>query len=194
MTTNPLEKLDKWLVEERSEGNQFAHGAVLGTQGEDGMPHTRMLGVSFNSQKMPKFHTSPVSRKVRDISLSNTASLTFAFQQNMRSASLEGLLKPLSDEELDADWTKLETEFRKNYLVFGCRSGSKIQSLQELRIQQDRLPNLAEQSRPSSFVGYSFQTIKRISFYSVAKKDFALCEVYEFDPIAHKWDYSIRVP
>jgi pyridoxamine 5'-phosphate oxidase len=191
---NPLEKLDGWLIEERSEGNQFAHGAVLGTLGEDGMPHTRMLGVSFDSQKIPKFHTSPVSRKVRDISLSNTASLTFAFQHKMRSVSLEGFLNPLSDEELDADWKKLETEFRKNYLVFGYQSGAKIKSLQELRIQQDRVPSAAEENRPSSFIGYSFKIIKRISFYSVAKKDFALCEVYKFDLIARSWDYSIRVP
>jgi pyridoxine/pyridoxamine 5'-phosphate oxidase len=55
MTINPLEKLGEWLTEERSSGNSFAHGAVLGTQGEDGMPHTRMLSVSFDSQKKPKF-------------------------------------------------------------------------------------------------------------------------------------------
>jgi hypothetical protein len=32
MTINPLEKLDMWLLEERSRRNPFAHGAVLGTQ------------------------------------------------------------------------------------------------------------------------------------------------------------------
>jgi pyridoxamine 5'-phosphate oxidase len=95
MTINPLEKLGEWLAQERSLGNLFAHGAVLGTQGEDGMPHTRMLGVSFDRQKKPRFYTSPVSRKVRDISLHNKASLTFAFQQRMRSVSLEGFLEQL---------------------------------------------------------------------------------------------------
>jgi pyridoxamine 5'-phosphate oxidase len=84
---NPIEKLEMWLTEERSRGNFFSHGAVLGTQGEDGMPHTRMLGVSFTDRQMPKFHTSPTSRKVQDINLRNTASLTFAFQQTIRSIS-----------------------------------------------------------------------------------------------------------
>lgn len=158
------------------------------------MPHTRMLGVSFDSQKMPKFHTSPVSRKVRDISLRNTASLTFAFQQKMRSVSLEGFLEPLSDEELSDDWKTLETEFRRNYLVFGHQSGMKIDSLQKLHFQQDQLPNAAEESRPLSFIGYIFKIIQRISFYSVAAKDFACYEVYEFNSVTQCWIYSLRVP
>jgi pyridoxamine 5'-phosphate oxidase len=194
MTINPLEKLDMWLLEERSRGNSFAHGAVLGTQGEDRMPHTRMLGVSFNDQKIPKFHTSPVSRKVQDINLCNLVSLTFAFQQTMRSVSLEGLLEPLTDEELDADWNKLDREFRRNYLVFGHRSGLKIDTLQELQIQQDRLPITAEEHRPVSFIGYTFQLIQRICFYSVTVKDFANCELYEFNPVTQNWICSLRVP
>jgi hypothetical protein len=32
MTINPLEKLGEWLAQERSLGNLFAHGAVLGTE------------------------------------------------------------------------------------------------------------------------------------------------------------------
>jgi pyridoxamine 5'-phosphate oxidase len=194
MMVNPLDKLGEWVAEERSFGNSFAHGAVLGTQGEDGMPHTRMLGVSFDSQKKPKFHTSPVSRKVRDISIRNTASLTFAFQQKMRSVSLEGFLEPLSDEELRADWKTLEIEFRRNYLVFGHQSGIKIDSLQELYFQQDRLKSASEENRPLSFIGYTFKIIQRICFYSVSAKDFAHCEVYEFNPITQGWNYSLRVP
>jgi pyridoxamine 5'-phosphate oxidase len=194
MTINPLEQLDRWLTEERSLGNPFAHGAVLGTQGEDGMPHTRMLGVSFDRQKIPKFHTSPVSRKVQDINLCNSASLTFAFQQTMRSVSLEGLLEPLPDRELDADWNKLDREFRRNYLGFGDRSGTKIADLQELRIQQDRLPRNAEEHRPVSFIGYTFKLIQRICFYSVAIQDFANCELYEFNPVTQSWISSLRVP
>jgi pyridoxine/pyridoxamine 5'-phosphate oxidase len=194
MTIDPLEKLGEWLAEERALGNPFAHGAVLGTQGEDEMPHTRMLGVSFDNQKKPKFYTSPMSRKVRDIDLCNKASLTFAFQQRMRSISLDGLLEYLSDEELISDWKTLEPEFRRNYLVFGHQSGAKIDSLQELHLQQAQLLNTAAEDRPLSFVGYAFKMIQRISFYSVAEKDFARHEVYEFDPVTQCWSYSLRVP
>jgi pyridoxine/pyridoxamine 5'-phosphate oxidase len=194
MTINPLEKLGEWLAQERAFGNPFAHGAVLGTQGEDEMPHTRMLGVSFDRQNNPKFHTSPVSRKVRDINFRNTASLTFSFQQRMRSISLEGFLEPLSDEELISDWKTLEPEFRRNYLVFGHQSGMKIDSLQELYFQQTQLLNAAEENRPISFVGYVFKIIQRISFYSVTEKSFASYEVYEFNQVTQCWSYSLRVP
>jgi pyridoxine/pyridoxamine 5'-phosphate oxidase len=194
MAIDPLEKLGEWLAEERALGNPFAHGAVLGTQGEDKMPHTRMLGVSFDRQKKLKFHTSPTSRKVRDISLCNNASLTFSFQQRMRSISLDGLLEQLSDEELVADWKTLEPEFRKKYLVFGHQSGTTIDSLEELHLQQSLLLYAAEENRPLSFIGYVFSTIQRISFYSVTEDDFAHYEVYEFNPITQYWDYSLRVP
>jgi pyridoxamine 5'-phosphate oxidase len=191
---NPLERLGDWITVERSNNNLFAHGAVLGTQGVDGMPHTRMLGVSFDSRQMPKFHTSPRSRKVGDIHCCNRASLTFAFQQSMRSISLEGLLEPLSEEELNADWQILEPEFRRNYWVFGARSGEQLEALQELHAQQDLLPEFAEKRRPCSFIGYRFQAIQRICFYSVAEKDFAHCELYEFDLDRQTWIYSLRVP
>ena len=194
ITINPLDRLSAWIDEEREFGNSFAHGAVLGTQGEDGMPHTRMLGVSFNRQKVPKFHTSPTSRKVQDLSCHNVASLTFAFQRRMRSVSLDGFLTPLAEEELIDDWKKLEREFQKNYLVFGNRSGEKIHTLQELHSQRDLLLNGAEESRPISFIGYKFEIIQRISFYSVIESDFAHHDLYEFDSITQCWIYSLRVP
>jgi hypothetical protein len=112
----------------------------------------------------------------------------------MRSVSLEGFLEPLSDKELKADWKTLEIEFRRNYLVFGHQSGIKIDSLQELYFQQDQLPSAAEENRPLSFIGYTFKVIQRICFYSVSEKDFAHCEVYEFNPVTQGWVYSLRVP
>ncbi|MHB8237439.1 MAG: pyridoxamine 5'-phosphate oxidase family protein [Acidithiobacillus ferrivorans] len=182
------------MAEERSLGNTFSHGAVLGTQGEDGMPHTRMLGVSFDSDKTPKFHTSPNSRKVRDITFNNMASLTFAFQQKMRSVSLEGFLEPLSDEDLAADWGGFDAEFRKNYLVFGHQSGARINSLQDLHSQKNQLSVSSEEYRPISFIGYSFKGINRITFYAVIDKDFAVCEVFEFDKYNQCWTHELRAP
>lgn len=158
------------------------------------MPHTRMLGVSFDSEGIPKFHTSPTSIKVEDINLSSKASLTFAFQRTLGSISLEGLLEPLSSKELERDWQKLDQDFQRNYFVFGHQSGRKIDFLAELRTEQDRLPNYREKDRPSSFIGYSFKTIDRITFYTVAEKDFALCELYERDLDTRSWIYSLRVP
>lgn len=98
------------------------------------------------------------------------------------------------DEELNADWKKLELEFRRNYLVFGHQSGMKIDSLQELHFQKDRLSNAVEENRPISFIGYKFKIIDRISFYLVAEKDFARCDLYEFNPVTECWLYSLRVP
>lgn len=182
MNANPLMTLLEWIAEERAMGTPFAHGAVLGTQGVDGMPHTRMLGVHFDAQGRPRFHTSPVSRKVRDIGANNAASLTFGFQRSLRSVSLEGYLSPLSQGQLVEDWGRLEPEFRKHYLVFGHRTGNTIRGLDALREEQSRLPADAERVCPESFVGFVFGSVTRVAFYEVAVNDFASHRLFESGP------------
>lgn len=179
---NPLMTLVEWVAMERTLGTPFAHGAVLGTQGAEGMPRTRMLGVYFDAQGTPRFHTSPVSRKVGDIGANNAASLTFGFQRSMRSVSLEGYLSPLPRDRLVEDWGRLEPEFRRNYLVFGRQTGKTIRNLDELRAQQSRLPADAEAVCPDSFIGYCFGAVTRIAFYAVAENDFASHRLFERVP------------
>lgn len=191
---NPLETLLAWVAEERALGTPFAHGAVLGTQGADGMPRTRMLGVYFSASGMPRFHTSPRSRKVQDIAANPAASLTFAFQKSMRSVSLEGDLEALAKEQLVTDWLNLDIEFRRNYLVFGHRTGKVMTSLDDLRARQALLPPDAERNCPESFIGYAFHSIRRMAFYAVAERDFATHEVFEFDREADEWRGGLCVP
>lgn len=191
---NPLAILVAWVTNERTLGTPFAHGAVLGTQGANGMPHTRMLGVLFDASGTPRFHTSPMSRKVHDIAHSDLASLTFAFQKSMRSVSLEGNLEALTKEQLAADWLDLDVEFRKNYLVFGPQTGMPIKLLDDLRRQQSLLSPGAEKNCPVSFIGYAFRTVRRIAFYSVAERDFATYEVFEFDETAGEWRGGLCAP
>ena len=122
------------------------------------------------------------------------ASLTFSFQQRKRSVSLDGLLKSIPDDELEIDWKKLEPEFRKKYLISGHQSGSTIYSIQDLHDEQELLPSAAEDNKPSSFIGYLFETITRIVFYAVIEKDFAFCEVFEFNLITQSWSCELKVP
>ena len=49
-------------------------------------------------------------------------------------------------------------------------------------------------SYPISFIGYSFKGIKRITFYAVIDKDFAVCEVFEFDKYNQCWTHELRAP
>lgn len=191
---NPLKKLQGWIAEERAAGNPFAHGAVLGTAGEGGLPRTRMLGVSFSADGTPRFHTSLGSRKVQDISGNPRASLTFAFQQKLRSVSLEGWVEALSNEQLDADWLTLDLDFRRHYLVFGSYSGDRLGAPEELRERKAQLPAGAEACRPDSFVGYLFKKIERVAFYEVSVNDFAACELFECGPVTGNWCRSLRVP
>ncbi|HPY40833.1 MAG TPA: pyridoxamine 5'-phosphate oxidase family protein, partial [Thiolinea sp.] len=111
--STPLAKLRRWVDEERLAGNPFSHGAVLGTVDAFGQAHTRMLGVHFDAQNYPRFHTSPTSRKVADFAYNPQASLTFAFQKSLRSVSLDGRLAALSVPQLDEDWSSLEPTFKR---------------------------------------------------------------------------------
>ena len=116
---SPLDLLITFLEEERASGNIFPQGAVLGTVSKQGLPRSRVVGTMFDDSNLPKFHTSPASRKVADIKNNNAATLTYSFQNSLRSVSIEGALSPLSAIELDSDWMKFDKGFQRHYVVFG---------------------------------------------------------------------------
>jgi hypothetical protein len=106
---------------------------------------------------------------------------------------VEGKLAPLETSELDEAWNGLDLDFRRQYVVFGPRSGAAIDSLDALRHELRTLPVGVEGVRPESFIGYAFQTVTRIVFYSVDRSDFALCQ--EFQPAdGGGWKTQVRVP
>ncbi len=190
---DPLALARTWIEEEREVGVPFPQGAVLATDGLDGIPRTRMLGAYLTPQGRFIFYTSPTSRKVQEIARSPLASLTFGFQRSLRSITVEGSLAPLGTRELDEAWSGLDLDFRRQYVVFGPKSGAAIDSLDALRRELRTLPVGVEGVRPESFIGYAFQTVTRIVFYSVDRSDFALCQ--EFHPTdVGDWKMQLRVP
>lgn len=190
----PLEKLRDWIGEELNSGTSFAHGAILATISSSGHSRSRMLGVHFDNENRPKFHTTPPSRKTDDIRHNTSASLTFGWHKSLRSVCLEGHLTRLEEMELDEDWLALETDFRRSYHVFGSRSGANIGNKQDLESQREKLPLGAEATRPASFIGYKFNSISRVAFYAVGDEAFASSEVFEWDGSSASWDYSQVVP
>lgn len=190
----PLEKLCEWLLEEKRNGNIFPQGAVLSTISKNGNPRSRVVGSMLDEKNIPKFFTSPSSRKVADINFSNSASLTYSFQNTLRSISLEGTLSELSSAELDNDWLKHDDDFRKHYIIFGSKSGSSISSLDGLRKKRDNINLNDFEIRPKNFIGFKFANIDRISFYSVKERDFAINDVYNWDRANSRWDRILLVP
>ncbi len=191
---NPLIQLKQWLDEERLNGNVFPQGAVLCTASKEEKPRSRVISTMLNENSSPKFHTSPTSRKVKDIEFNNKASLTYSFQNTLRSISIEGTLSALNDFELDQDWLKYDDDFRKHYVVFGGSSGKNISTIDILRKKRDQLPKGVELVRPSSFIGYEFSHVDRISFYSVKEGDFAISTLYKKESKDGSWSKSIVVP
>jgi len=190
----PLDKLEQWLADESSGGNIFPQGAVLCTVSVDGTPKSRVVSTMLDENKCPKFHTSSVSRKVNDIESNHKVSLTYSFQSSLRSISLEGGLVALNEGELDNDWSKLDYDFRKHYVVFGEVSGAEIDSMDSLREKRDEQIEGLDKIRPESFIGYKFSTINRVSFYSVKEEDFADSVLYEKRLGSGEWLRKVVVP
>ncbi len=189
-----LKRLQRYLEEERKNGNAFPQGAVLCTVSKDGVPRSRVVGTMFDDEWRPKFHTSPISRKVEDIKHTCTASLTYSFQNSLRSVSIEGILSPLGKEELDSDWMLFNLDFRKHYLAFGKISGQVIKSLDKLRLKRDSFVSGEEATRPESFIGYKFSIINRVSFYTVKDGDFAESLSYEKGTQQDSWVEVLHIP
>ncbi len=189
-----LERLQVYLEEERKNGNIFPQGAVLCTVSKDGLPRSRVVGTMFDDECRPKFHTSPTSRKAEDIKHNPTASLTYSFQNSLRSVNIEGVLSPLSKDELDTDWLLFNQTFRKHYVAFGEMSGQVIKSLDELRLKRDSLVSGAELARPNSFIGYKFSIITSVSFYTVKDGDFAESLSYKKGTVHNPWAEVLHAP
>ncbi|MEH6343852.1 MAG: pyridoxamine 5'-phosphate oxidase family protein [Bermanella sp.] len=190
----PLERIAQWLNEEVASGNTFSQGAVLSTVAKNGRPRSRVVGTMLDASNVPKFHTSPYSRKFGDIEFCGDVSLTYSFNNSLRSISIEGQVSPLQGDELDVDWLKYDEIFRRNYLVFGKNSGTEINSLVDLESERDILNNGAEAFRPESFVGFKFTSIDRVSFYSVKENDFSVNDLYEKDAQSSRWQHSLLTP
>ncbi|NJN36153.1 MAG: hypothetical protein HC794_02725 [Nitrospiraceae bacterium] len=191
---SPLKILVRWIEEERANGVAFPNGAVLGTTSYTGQPRTRMLGTHFDEWGNPRFHTTPQSRKVLDLRNNKQASLTFALQRSLRSVSLEGQVAPLTQEELSSDWHALDTEFRRSYLVFGGRSGQPLSSSSELNLARQELPEDSELEMPDTFIGFKFEVVERVAFYSVGNLDFAEHVTYSYKIKSKTWIAQNVVP
>jgi pyridoxine/pyridoxamine 5'-phosphate oxidase len=191
---SPLSLLVQWVGEERAKGVAFPNGAVLATVNSSGHPRTRMLGTHFDDEGNPRFHTTPESRKVLDLRLNKHASLTFAFQSSLRSVSLDGALVALTPDELSLDWLALDSAFRRSYLIFGAASGQPLKSASGLNLAREALSPNAELHMPPSFIGYRFQLIERVAFYSVGAGDFAEHVRYSYCTQTSTWSAQSVVP
>jgi len=190
----PLDILNKWIKEEKINGNPFPQGAVLCTVSKRGIPHSRVVGTMLDDKKNVRFHTSPNSRKVKDIEFNYSVSLTYSFQYSLRSISIEGIITPLNNTELDQDWMKFDIKFRRDYLVVGNLSGNKVEGLNKLKLESKKIFNGEENNRPDSFIGYKFIEINRISFYSVKDKGLASSVLYENNLDNNTWLEQKIVP
>lgn len=191
---NPVTRINNWLKEESTSGNPFSQGAVLCTTNKTGVPHSRVISTSLDEKGFPKFHTSPTTGKVADLAINPQASLTYSFQNSLRSITIEGELSPLTDKELDNDWQNYDQDFKRHYLIFGEISGMPIDSIDNLRAIRDSLKQGEEELRPSSFIGFKFTNITQLSFYSVRNGDFAISERFIKNPKTSCWDYTLVAP
>lgn len=190
---SPLNKIQDWISEEEELGSIFSRGAVLSTVSKLGNPSSRVVGTMFDNNKVPKFFTSPNSRKVDDIKLNKRVSMTYHFSNTLRSISIEGCIVSLDSKELEEDWLLHDEDFRKHYMIFGVISGNKIESMEILEEKKDA-NNMDYNICPNSFIGYKFDVINRISFYSVKENGFAVNDLYEWDDNINQWIYSLLVP
>ena len=193
----PLEKISQWLTEEAANGVAFSQGAVLSTVSKNGRPRSRVVGTMLGNDSI-RFHTSPNSRKVSDISHSRYAALTYSLNNSCRSITIEGVLTPLLENTLEKDWLLYDEKFRQSYWVFGDQSGNAIESIDELELQRKKKVNYETAIKPISFIGFEFSVIERISFYTVTDGNFAISNLYEFNSDENhdkkQWQYSLLVP
>ncbi len=145
--------IQKWIHEEKT----TSLFGVLSTVGLDGVPKARIVSVREIDEKGILFFTQQGSEKVKQIEHCHQVCMTLFLPDNRRQISFEGKAVALDEKQNDHYWSSYPKIPQTRFLVYGPRSGEKIESNDPL--DEKLKENLIEYQdqviqRPESYIGY----------------------------------------
>jgi pyridoxamine 5'-phosphate oxidase len=172
-TTHIFEIIENWIKEEKELGSTEAGNVILATASSRGEVHSRVVAIKELSEKGILFFTQQRSRKAKDLSENPSASMTFWLPLRKREIVLDGLVKPLENDENKRYWEALPRERQLRFLTY--RSGEAIDSLNDLQVDYQMLEkefNNQEIPVNEKYCGYCFNP-HNIYFYTLGQDTFS---------------------
>lgn len=191
---NPIKHLNQWLQEECAKGAPNPQQAVLSTVDRYRVPHSRVVAIrEINSQGL-LFFTQRDTRKVTEMSLNPSVSMTFWFELWLREVIIEGVIEALSEAENEQYWQSYPREAQIRFHSYAPTSAQPILSKQELEEKRKIIQKTyANQSIPVSPLYCGFR-LKPNRFVFYAYRTDELSDVLEYTRVDDEWTEKVLSP
>ena len=101
ITSEPIEKIDSWLIEAVNAGVPLPHAMNIATVDKYGFPSSRMVLLKTLTDQGLVFFTDYSSRKGKNIIDNGRASVNFWWARTNKAIRVEGLCSKVSEKESD---------------------------------------------------------------------------------------------
>lgn len=191
----PIKKLDRWIQDEREEGAPNPQQAVLSTADIHGVPHSRVVAIREITSQGLLFFTQRNTRKVTEMNLNPSVSLTFWFELLLREVIIEGMIETLSEAENEHYWQSYPREAQIRFHSYAPTSAEPIGSKQELEEKRTMFQqSCADQLIPISplYCGFRLKP-NRFIFYTYRSDE--LSDVLEYTRLnQNEWSEKLLSP
>ena len=191
---NPIKHLNQWIQDERAAGAPNPQQAVLSTADSRGVPHSRVVAIrEINTQGL-LFFTQRDTRKVTEMRVNSSVSMTFWFELLLRQVIVEGIIEALSETENEQYWQSYPREAQIRFHSYAPTSAQPIQSKQELEEKRKIIQETyAGQSVPVSafYCGFRLKP-NRFVFYAYQPNE--LSDVLEYACVDNEWTEQLLSP
>ncbi len=190
---DPIKHLHQWLEDERVKGAPNPQQAVLSTVSIHGA-HGRVVAIREVDAQGLLFFTQRNTRKVAEMSMNSSVSMTFWFELLLREVIIEGIVEALSETENEYYWQNYPREAQIRFHSYAPTSAQPIRNKQELEEKRKTMQqNYTDQSIPVSpfYCGFRLKP-NRFIFYAYRSDE--LSDVVEYTRFENKWSKQILSP
>jgi pyridoxamine 5'-phosphate oxidase len=154
-TTDPFAKFDTWFREAQESEPSNSNAMTLATVSSAGRPSTRVVLLKDHDPQGFVFYTNFNSQKGRELLANPHASLCFYWKSLDRQIRIEGVARPVADDEADAYYASRPRGSR-----IGAWASEQSRSIASRDLLEERVAELtkkyegAEIPRPPHWSGF----------------------------------------
>lgn len=154
-TTDPFAQFDAWFREARESEPSNSNAMTLATVSSAGRPSTRVVLLKDHDPQGFVFYTNFNSQKGQELLANPHASLCFYWKSLDRQIRIEGVARPVADEEADAYYAS-----RPRGSQIGAWASEQSRSIASRELLEERVEELtkkyegADIPRPPHWSGF----------------------------------------
>lgn len=191
---HPILTINAWLENEISLGSASPNRIIVATASKDAIPSARVVAIREINENGVLFFTQRGTRKVKELNENEHVSAVLWLPLQQRQVTIEGIAKPISDEENLQYWQTMPHERQLRFCAYAPTSGQVIASPTLL---EDNYSAIGQRYKNTTvpmsefYCGYRI-TPTLINFYTLGSDSFS--EVKRYITIDGAWKEEIISP